>query len=187
MARKLEKASKLQASLLAFSKQHEAHVAKRRLAAIKMWEASEEGHPCGYLKKPDFKKSDTLTWEQRRGDVKYQSRWFVLKDGVLEYYKLSPAAETKARKKRASLAGMSTLFGGGNLKKGQVVVKDGGVREVRLSTAPKAPAFALDIVTDTHVYTLVAGNREEQIAWATVLTRAAGLQGSGPAARILAN
>ena len=177
--RKIGKGAQLQESLLTHAKKHEDHVAKQRLAAIKVWEACEGGHPCGYLKKPDFKKSDTLTWEQRRGDCKYRRRWFKLADGVLEYFKTKPAPET-ASKKRTSLA--TTLFGGGNQKKGELQIGGGAVKEVRSSMAPKAPPFSLDIVTNTHVYTLVAANREEQIAWATVLTRAAGIQGSGPAA-----
>ena len=142
-----EKAKKLQASLLADAKRHEKHIAKQRREAIKMWEANEDGHPSGYLRKPDFKKADILSWERKRGDVKYQKRWFLLKDGVLQYYKTKPTEDSpgtaKTRKKRASLFGDS-------IQKGEVILYDGTVKEVRLSTA--RPTFALDIVTNTHLH-----------------------------------
>ena len=53
------------------------------------------------------------------------------------------------------------------------------ITEVRASLAPKAPPHALDLVTDTHVYTVVPSTKEEQIAWAVVISRAAGLSGGG--------
>ena len=53
------------------------------------------------------------------------------------------------------------------------------ITEVRASLAPKAPPHALDLVTDTHIYTVVPSTKEEQIAWAVVISRAAGLSGGG--------
>ena len=56
------------------------------------------------------------------------------------------------------------------------------IKEVRSSLAPKAPQYALDLVSDTHVYTVIASTKEEMIAWAVVLSKASKVEAASDSA-----
>jgi len=133
--------------------------AMRRLYNTKLklsgWSPSEGG----WLHKPDFKKCKNIKqWHEHRGLLKYQKRWFVLREGSLTYYKSDP--------KHAK-----TNWGRSAPKpKGAIILNN--ILQVRPSLAPKAPEFSLDVLMSTgEVYILGCETAQEQMCWAVHLTR----------------
>ena len=171
LTRKLNHACDIHKELLSEAKAHSSYMSSLRERSIEKWKKASTSTGTiieGYLKKCDFKrKTDVKTWYALRGDVKYQTRWFVLEKstGKLNYYKEKPEIIRKQR--RNSLFRRSSK----EIKpKGTLSLKN-NVTFVRRSEAPKAPPFSFDLVSPTNIFTLVAGSLEEQIAWCTVMTR----------------
>ena len=171
LTRKLNHACDIHKELLSEAKAHSSYMSSLRERSIEKWKKASSSSGTiieGYLKKCDFKrKTDVKTWYALRGDVKYQTRWFVLEKstGKLNYYKEKPEIIRKQR--RNSLFRRSSK----EIKpKGTLSLKN-NVTFVRRSEAPKAPPFSFDLVSPTNIFTLVAGSLEEQIAWCTVMTR----------------
>jgi len=85
------------------------------------------------------------------GSTKFRERFFVLKDGLLHYYK------NPAHAKGGSPAGTITMS---------------EVHEVRLSKDPAAPDQALDIWTTAgRVYVLVPMSEDAKQKWLAILTQ----------------
>ena len=124
---------------------HKTNLAVLHESAIADWDRQ------GWLLKGDFKKATVPQWERLRGLHSYSKRFCVVDGSIFRYFK-SDVAMAKGKDPR-----------------GQIDLRT--VTEVRHTQAPKAPKFAFDMVTPTHIFTVVPSpaDRAAQMRWITML------------------